>query len=41
MLQIDDDLADLHLEEAGGGAVRLGDLWATETVVLVWLRHYR
>jgi hypothetical protein len=41
MLQIDEDLAEIHLEEAGGGDVRLGDLWVDSKVVLVWLRHYR
>lgn len=41
MLRIDDDLAELHLREADGGDVRLGDLWDRQTLVLVWLRHYR
>ena len=41
MLQIDGGLADLHLKEADGGDVRLGDIWANQTAVLVWLRHYR
>ena len=41
MQRIDSDLADLHLKEAEGGDVRLGDLWDGATVVLVWLRHYR
>lgn len=41
MLRIEGDLAEIHLKEADGGDVRLGDLWADTTVVLVWLRHYR
>lgn len=41
MPQIDQDLAKIRLEEAGGGEVRLGDLWADSKVILVWLRHYR
>lgn len=40
-MRIDDALADLHLKEAEGGDVRLGDVWANQTAVLVWLRHYR
>jgi hypothetical protein len=41
MLQIDSGLADLHLREADGDDVRLGDVWAQQTAVLVWLRDYR
>ena len=41
MLQIDRELADLHLKEADGDDVRLGDVWVNQTAVLVWLRHYR
>ena len=41
MLEMDSELADLRLKEAEGGDVRLGDVWADGTVVLVWLRHYR
>ena len=33
-------IADLHLVDTAGDAVRLGDLWAERPVVLVWLRHY-
>jgi hypothetical protein len=33
-------LADIVLTDAGGGDVRLGDLWADRPAVLVWLRHY-
>ena len=41
MLRIDSALADLHLPDAEGGDVRLGDLWNEQTVALIWLRHYR
>jgi hypothetical protein len=33
-------LADLVLRDHEDGEVRLGDLWADSTAVLVWLRHY-
>ena len=33
-------LADLVLRDHDGHAVRVGDLWADRTAVLVWLRHY-
>jgi hypothetical protein len=33
-------LADLVLQDADGTGVRLGDLWAEQPAVLVWLRHY-
>lgn len=35
-----DALADLVLLDHEGGEVRLGDLWSTGPVALVWLRHY-
>jgi hypothetical protein len=35
-----DDLADIVLEDADGGEVRLGELWAERPAVLVFLRHY-
>ena len=41
MAQVNTALAEIHLKEADGGDVRLGDLWDGGTVVLVWLRHYR
>ena len=41
MLQIDRELAELRLKEADGGDVRLGDVWADQTTVIAWLRHYR
>ena len=41
MLQIDPELADIRLKEADGGDVRLGDVWADQTTVVAWLRHYR
>jgi hypothetical protein len=40
-MQIDSGLAELHLKEVDGDDVRLGDIWANQTTVLVWLRHYR
>jgi hypothetical protein len=33
-------LAPIELEEADGGTVRLGDLWAQRPVVLAHLRHF-
>jgi len=33
-------LADIVLRVHRGVDVRLGDLWADRTAVLVWLRHY-
>ena len=33
-------LADLVLEDVGGAEHRLGDLWAPQPVVLVFLRHF-
>jgi hypothetical protein len=33
-------LADVYLKDTLGGSVRLGDLWAKQPIVLVWLRHY-
>ena len=35
-----DELADVVLEDADGGQVRLGDLWRDRPAVLVFLRHY-
>ena len=35
-----DGLADIVLEDSGGGEVRLGELWDEGPVVLVFLRHY-
>lgn len=35
-----DVLADIVLPDSEGRDVRLGDLWADELAVLVWLRHY-
>jgi hypothetical protein len=35
-----DDLADLVVQDDEGAEVRLGDLWKTRPVALVWLRHY-
>jgi hypothetical protein len=33
-------LSDLVLDDAGGAPHRLGDLWASQPVVLVFLRHF-
>ena len=33
-------LADTVLPDQDGNDVRLGDLWQTKPVALVWLRHY-
>ncbi len=33
-------LAELVLRDHEDREVRLGDLWADRTAVLVWLRHY-
>jgi hypothetical protein len=33
-------LSELVLDDAGGAAHRLGDLWADRPVVLVFLRHF-
>jgi hypothetical protein len=35
-----DALADIVLLDQDGNEVRLGDLWAEQSVALVWLRHY-
>ena len=32
--------SDLVLEDVSGAEHRLGDLWASQTVVLVFLRHF-
>jgi hypothetical protein len=33
-------IGDIRLPEAGGGEIKLGDLWAERPAALVWLRHY-
>jgi hypothetical protein len=35
-----DALTDIVLPDHDGAEVRLGDLWRTQPVALVWLRHY-
>jgi hypothetical protein len=35
-----DALANVVLLDQDGEDVRLGDLWQTRPVALVWLRHY-
>ncbi len=34
------ELADVTLPDQDGTEHRLGDLWSTKPVALVWLRHY-
>lgn len=33
-------IQDVVLPDSDGNDVRLGDLWADDTVLVVWLRHY-
>ena len=33
-------LAEITLPDHEGRDIRLGDLWADQMAVLVWLRHY-
>ena len=33
-------IEDVILPDSDGNDVRLGDLWADDTVLAVWLRHY-
>ena len=33
-------IEDLTLPDADDHPVRLGDLWARDRVLVVWLRHY-
>jgi len=33
-------LSDVTLDDATGTSHRLGDLWATRPVILVFLRHF-
>jgi hypothetical protein len=33
-------IEDVTLPDSFGNEVRLGELWAEQPVVLVWLRHY-
>lgn len=35
-----DEISDVELPDSFGNTKRVGDLWADEPVVLVWLRHY-
>jgi hypothetical protein len=35
-----DELADIVLPDHEGNDIRLGDLWRSGPVALVWLRHY-
>ena len=40
MADLFDDFADVRLPDADRNEVRIGDLWANQPVVFVWLRHY-
>jgi hypothetical protein len=33
-------IGEVCLEDSHGGRVRLGDLWKSQPIVIVWLRHY-
>ncbi len=33
-------LADLKVKDENGGEARLGDLWASRTAVLAFVRHF-
>lgn len=33
-------IEDVTLPDSFGNETRIGDLWAEQPVVLVWLRHY-
>jgi hypothetical protein len=33
-------IEDLTLPDADGDPVRVGDLWAHDRLLIVWLRHY-
>ncbi len=39
-MDISDALSNLELAGVDGDRVRLGDLWETRPVVLVFLRHF-
>ncbi|HZA39217.1 MAG TPA: hypothetical protein VFA00_01180 [Actinomycetota bacterium] len=34
------EIEDLRLPDSYGNEVRLGDLWAQQPAIVVWLRHY-
>ena len=34
------DIENVRLPNADRNEIRLGDLWANQPVVFVWLRHY-
>lgn len=33
-------IEDLELPDSHGAPTRLGDLWAQQPTIVVWLRHY-
>ena len=35
-----ENIADVTLPDSHGAERRLGDLWADQPAVVVWLRHY-
>ena len=39
MVDVVDRLRDVRVLDLDGGELRLGELWAERTVVLVFLRH--
>ncbi len=39
-MDVVEKLRDARVLDLEGNEVRLGDLWAEQTVVLVFLRHY-
>lgn len=39
-MKVADALAATEVLDLDGEPVPLGSLWATDTAVLVWLRHY-
>jgi hypothetical protein len=34
------DLADIELSTSDGGSMKIGELWSTTPVVLVFVRHF-
>lgn len=40
-MQSMEDFEDIRLPDSHRQQVRLGDLWANNPAVLIWLRHYR
>lgn len=40
MTQVPAELAEIELPDSTGETIRLEDLWRSEPVAIVWLRHY-